>query len=163
MITSKAVSFVLYILLLFYLAAICDALPIKQPHNVTHALFKRKCTFVMASGQWECDSEVPTTSELIAQMQTEPGGMATADRRVVFYTNLNDPALAPGKDPSASWVVGWLNANGFANKYFWWGQCVNKYCKSSEIPPPEAEHVLNQRPITPESSCTQPITRPFPN
>lgn len=133
MISTRVLSLVLYLLSFLYLASICDALPTDPPSNVTHALFKRRCKFDLASGEWQCDSEMPTTSQLIAQMQDEPGGMATANRMVIFYNNLNDPALAPGKDPSVSWVVGWLDANGFANKYFWWGECVNQYCKQVRL------------------------------
>lgn len=106
-----------------------DALSLDPASNTTNALTKRGCRFNPTNGQWDCDTSIPKISELIAQMRDEPGGLATTNRVLVFYTNLNDPALLPGKDPSLSWVVGWLDANGFKEKYFWWGRCVNQYCK----------------------------------
>ncbi|ETN37929.1 uncharacterized protein HMPREF1541_07552 [Cyphellophora europaea CBS 101466] len=129
--TALISSFALVLLLLCALFEVSVAFPTEPLGNLTdvptHPLTKRGCKFNTETAQWECDTDFPTTSQLISQMQDEPGGLATKDKFVAFYSNLNDPSLAPGKDPSLSWVVGWLDANGFAGKYYWWGKCVNQY------------------------------------
>lgn len=115
------------------------ALPFPGPEHDTknatlRALTKRGCKLNMSKAVWECDEVMPKMAELVQHLQSETGALATSSRSAVFYTNLGDPALKPNTDPSTSWVVGWLEANGFKDKYYWWGRCTNHYCELS-FPP----------------------------
>jgi hypothetical protein len=93
--------------------------------NETGALLRRECEYDAATDDYICDDILPTMAQLVDRLRNKPGGLATPDRHAVFYTNLEDPNQAR----AGAWLVTWLHAKGYRDKYYWWPKMVNKECK----------------------------------
>jgi hypothetical protein len=94
-------------------------------YDDTEALHRRECDYDAATNQWNCDDNLPTMSQLIDRMRNKPGGLATPERHAVFYTNLRDPNMGR----SESWLLTWLNAKGYQDKYYWWAEALSRDCE----------------------------------
>jgi hypothetical protein len=95
-------------------------------------LSRRQCEYD-AQGNIQCDGDLPTLDQIIARMRSKTkGNVVTDDRIAVFYSNLDDPSL--NNDATArevSWVVGWLKANNFENRFYWNYEAIDMTCEYS--------------------------------
>ncbi|KAK5386339.1 hypothetical protein LTS13_001976, partial [Exophiala xenobiotica] len=81
----------------------------------TTTLQRRQCAKDPATGQWDCDFNLPTLQEIVQRYRdTNNEGAATADRPVWFYTNLD---LAANSAASLALCQGWMLSNQLDGYY----------------------------------------------
>lgn len=102
---------------IFFLAQISQALPPPYPANRTvdsPALVRRECVpRPSAPGQFDCDYELPSLSQIIGRMRDgEHGGRAKADTPVFLYTKLGSPYYA------VTSMLAWFNTQGNIRNFY---------------------------------------------
>lgn len=105
-----------------------SVLPLTFSGLETGAISKRQCENVPgdATGKkFSCDYEMPTLTQLKERMKK---AKATSDASALFYTNLQDPAMARN-DNAAAWLITWWKANKKDDPFYWVANAVDYYCE----------------------------------
>ena len=100
------------------------ALPADLPLNGSSTPLRRQCEAVPGvPNGWHCDLNMPTVQQAVDRMHdTENGGRADANRRVIFYTGL-------GPVPQTySWWHGWLHKEGWDDAFYWAEEALDRAC-----------------------------------
>lgn len=107
---------------------VCQASIVAQ--NAT-LLQRRQCVKDPATGQWDCDFNLPTMLEIVDRYRdTNDGGGAEAHRPVWFYTNLD---LDTNNVASIALCRGWMLSNQLDGYYLMSGISLEWYHEQSDF------------------------------